>query len=158
MSPVHALRDEVQPDVKGQPDRADPGGGSAEHLISWRERGLTSSCCHKGDVNSRYLHNTEETHSFCLYLDPHYSVFRLLCSDTVHVPPPHPPVSVPEEVKLPGAAALQLDHCYVSALQTAPLALLIQENRVLTRRPPPHDPARSHRNLSDAIFLCSTTY
>lgn len=45
VSPVHALRDEVQPDVQGQPDCADPGGGSAEHLISWRERSLTNSCC-----------------------------------------------------------------------------------------------------------------
>ena len=41
MSPLHALRDEVQPDVQRQPDCAHPGGGGGpEHLVRWRERGL----------------------------------------------------------------------------------------------------------------------
>lgn len=40
VSPLHTLRNEVQPDVQGQPDRAHSGGGSAEHLISRGKRGL----------------------------------------------------------------------------------------------------------------------
>ncbi len=64
VSPVHALRHEVQPDVQGQPDRAHPGGGSAEHLIGRGERGLRYSCCHKGDTcKNTIVHNTEETHT-----------------------------------------------------------------------------------------------
>lgn len=43
VSPVHALRDEVQPDVQGQPDSAHPGGGGPERLIGRRERGLAAA-------------------------------------------------------------------------------------------------------------------
>lgn len=69
VSPVHTLRNEVQSDVQGQPNRAHSGRGGTEHLISWGERGLRYSCCHKGDkCKNTVLHITEETHSHtCIY-------------------------------------------------------------------------------------------
>lgn len=61
VSPVHTLRNEVQPDVQGQPDRTHSGGGSAEHLSSWGEWGLRYSCCHKGDTCNNTL-TCQHTH------------------------------------------------------------------------------------------------
>lgn len=113
VSPVHALRNEVQPDVQGQPDRAHPGGGSAEHLVSRGERGLRCSCCHKGDIckHTIFTHQRGDTfthlhiqhtytHIHIYYIYTHYSVLRLLSSNTVHVPPPLSPVSISKEVRV----------------------------------------------------------
>lgn len=63
--PVHTLRNEVQSDVQGQPDRTHSGGRIAEHLSSWGEWGLRYSCCHKGDTCNNTLtrlHTHTHTH------------------------------------------------------------------------------------------------
>lgn len=105
VSPVHPLRNEVQPDVQGQPDRAHPGGGSAEHLIGRGERGLRCSCCHEGGRCKHTIstHYRGETHA---RTHTHTTVYYGSCLVTLSMSLlPSSPVSVPKEVggKNPGA-------------------------------------------------------
>lgn len=76
--PVHALRNEVQSDVQGQPDRTHSGGGIAEHLSSWGEWGLRYSCCHKGDTCNNTL--------TCLHTHPHtHQCIKAPCLATLSI-------------------------------------------------------------------------
>lgn len=79
VSPVHALCDEVQPDVQGQPDRPHPGGGGPEHFVRRGERSL-EGCRRIPHVDgtctlcTRHAHTHTDTHR---NTHTHTSVIRL---------------------------------------------------------------------------------
>lgn len=108
LSPVHPLRDEVQPDVQGQPDRPHPGGGGAERLVRRRERGLKLLLPQDSLIPTV---QRRRTHSAEIHTCTHtLQCIKASVSDIVH--PPTPPALLCL-VKLPGAELSLQDspHC-----------------------------------------------